>query len=60
MGIVIAFKNVFTLGTCCQVFHTISEEQRDKEKERALDKRQQNLRNLSEESKRIGGHPFKV
>ena len=37
VSIVVAFKNLVTLGTCFQVFH--SDEQRDKEQERAREKR---------------------
>ena len=48
--IVVTFKNLFTLGTCFQVFHTISDQKRDKGQERAREKRRQNLSNLSEES----------
>ena len=44
VGIVVAFK------TCFQVFHTVSEEQRYQEQERAREKKLRNLRNLNEES----------
>ena len=49
-GLTVSFRNMFTLGTCFQVFRTISDEQRDKEQESVLEKRRQNLRNLSGES----------
>ena len=39
VGIVIAFKNLSTLGTCFQVFHTISDKQWDNEQQRAQEKR---------------------
>ena len=49
MGIDIAFKNLFTLGSCFQVFHTISDEQRDKEQESVREEKRQNLRNFCRE-----------
>ena len=47
--VAIVIVNLFTLGTFFQVFDTVSEEQRDKDQERAREKSQRNLRNLSEE-----------